>query len=56
MGDKLQRDGTIFMGEDDFSRQHVKILIWQLEEGYSHKIWGSSVNKIGSYLIFRQIS
>ena len=26
-------DGTIFMGEVDPQRQHVKILIWQLEGG-----------------------
>ena len=30
---RSQRDGTIFMGEVDPSRHHVKILIWQLEEG-----------------------
>ena len=35
MGSKPQRDGTIFMGGGegvDPSRQHVKMLIWQLEE------------------------
>ena len=31
-GGKPQRDGTIFMGEADPSRHHVKILIWQLWE------------------------
>ena len=33
MRDKPQRDGPIFMVEVDPSRHHVKILIWQLEEG-----------------------
>ena len=32
-GGKPQRDKITFMGEVDPSRQHVKILIWQLEEG-----------------------
>ena len=27
---KPKRDGTIFMGEVDPSKHHVKILIWQL--------------------------
>ena len=27
---KPERDGTIFMGEVDLSRHHVKVLIWQL--------------------------
>ena len=30
MWTELQRDGTIFMGEVDPSRYHVKVLIWQL--------------------------
>ena len=30
---KPQRDGTIFMEEVDPSRNHVKILIGQLQEG-----------------------
>ena len=30
---KATKDGTIFMGKVDPSRHHVKILIWQLEEG-----------------------
>ena len=29
-GGEPRRDGTIFMGEVDPSRRHVKILIWQL--------------------------
>ena len=29
-GGKPERDGTIFMGEVDPSRDQVKILIWQL--------------------------
>ena len=35
LGGKPQRDGdeTIFMGRVDRLRHHVKILIWQLEEG-----------------------
>ena len=32
MGGKPHRDGTIFMGAVDPSRQHVKMLIWQLGE------------------------
>ena len=32
MADKIQRNGTIFMGAVDPSRHHVKILICQLEE------------------------
>ena len=32
MGCKPQKDGTIFVGEVDSSRHHVKILIWQLYE------------------------
>ena len=32
-GGKPRRDGTIFMGKFNPSRQHAKILIWQLEEG-----------------------
>ena len=30
---KAQRDGTIFMGQVDHFRRHVKNLIWQLQEG-----------------------
>ena len=36
IGGKLQRDETIFMGEVDPSRHHVKVLIWQLEEASSN--------------------
>ena len=33
MGGKAQRDGNIFMGGVNPSRQNVKMLTWQLEEG-----------------------
>ena len=43
MGGKPQRYGTVFMGEVDPSRDHLQILIWQLQEARLDEIvkrWG----------------
>ena len=45
-------DGTIFMGGVYFSKHHVKVLIWQLEEGLS---WMNGLKMTKEKFIFDEI-